>query len=232
MGRLEELNRINEVPVLSIFGPEFREFGRIVPGIAAAGLFRYMETETPVPEEGNIYVPSDPELERLPGIAEIRGTVFGGMDIQAGYCNGRNTTYNGCEYHKSPEVNAAVSDFMLVLGRCSDISDELSYSVDLAKVFYVPRGTVIELFGTTLHLSPVRTCPEGFRCVVILPRGTNTPLSEEERAAARSAVIRGDKEARLLLQKHKWVIAHPEREPLIRQGAYPGVTGPNRELRS
>ena len=34
----------------------------------------------------------------------------------------------------------------------------------------------------------------------------------------------------LLLQRNKWVIAHPAREPLIRQGAYPGVTGENKEL--
>ncbi len=37
------------------------------------------------------------------------------MPIQIGYCNGRNTTYNGFEYHKGSEINIAVTDFMLVL---------------------------------------------------------------------------------------------------------------------
>ncbi|MBQ8469673.1 MAG: DUF4867 family protein, partial [Clostridia bacterium] len=40
-----------------------------------------------------------------------------------------------------------------------------------------------------------------------------------------------DPENVLLLQKNKWVLAHPEREPLIKQGAYPGFLGPNRELK-
>ena len=40
----------------------------------------------------------------------------------------------------------------------------------------------------------------------------------------------GDSEARLLLQKNKWVISHPQREPLMKQGAFPGVIGPNKEL--
>ena len=37
-------------------------------------------------------------------------------------------------------------------------------------------------------------------------------------------------EERLLLQRNKWVIAHPDREPLIKQGAYPGLLGENKEL--
>ena len=27
-----------------------------------------------------------------------------------------------------------------------------------------------------------------------------------------------------------WLIVHPEKEALIKQGAWPGVTGPNREV--
>ena len=57
---------------------------------------------------------------------------------------------------------------------------------------------------------------------MILPRGTNTPLQDKAPNA--------DPESRLLLQRNKWVIAHPEREPLIRQGAHPGLVGPNKEL--
>jgi len=243
LGRLEELNRINGFGIFDVRSAAFRTYGRVLaapegavgaeapgdPGLAE--LFRYMEERTEIPDEGNIYVASDPELEKIESIAVYRNTLFGGLDVQAGYCNGRNTTVNGFEYHKSPEVNIAVTDFLLALGHSYDISDDLSYDVDDAEIFFMPRGTVIELFGTTLHLSPLRTCDAGFRNIVILPRGTNTPLSDEERLAAAEALARGDREARLLLQKQKWVISHPEREPLIRQGAHPGVTGPNRELK-
>ncbi|MBQ7739965.1 MAG: DUF4867 family protein, partial [Eubacterium sp.] len=33
------------------------------------------------------------------------------------------------------------------------------------------------------------------------------------------------------LQKNKWVIAHKDREPLIKQGAYAGLIGENKELK-
>ena len=53
----------------------------------------------------------------------LRDSFYGGMDIQVGYCNGRNTTYNGFEYHKGSEINIAVTDFMLVLGHTWEIRD-------------------------------------------------------------------------------------------------------------
>ena len=39
-----------------------------------------------------------------------------------------------------------------------------------------------------------------------------------------------DMETELLLARNKWVIAHPDRKPLIDQGAYPGIIGDNKEL--
>ena len=90
-------------------------------------------------------------------------------------------------------------------------------------MFFVEKGTAVEMYQTTLHLSPCRTSDEGFKDIVILPRGTNTPFKRRPEPA--------DQEGKLLLQRNKWVIAHPEREPLIRQGAYPGLLGENKELK-
>ena len=39
-----------------------------------------------------------------------------------------------------------------------------------------------------------------------------------------------DVETTLLLARNKWVISHPDRKPLIDQGAYPGIIGENKEL--
>ena len=64
---------------------------------------------------------------------------------------------------------------------------------------------------------------QGFKDIVILPRGTNTPLENRRQPV--------EEEGKLLLQRNKWVIAHPGREPLIRQGAFPGLLGENRELK-
>lgn len=87
------------------------------------------------------------------------------------------------------------------------------------------------MFQTTLHLSPLRVTESGFKMVVILPHGTNTPLTEAEKSASDKAFKSGDSEQRLLLQRNKWVIAHKEREPLIKQGSFAGIIGENTELR-
>ncbi len=219
---LERLNQVNDVPVLSVHDPEFQSYGRVVTGYDLSPLIAYMEHSTDIPETGNIYVPSSAEMEQAPVAGQLRNSFYGEMDIQVGYCNGRNTTYNGFEYHKGSEINVAVTDFMLVLGHTWEIRDN-TYRVEDAKVFFVEKGTAIEMYQTTLHLSPCRVSDQGFKDIVILPRGTNTPL--EKKAAAL------EPEGKLLLQKNKWVIAHPEREPLIRQGAHAGLIGENRELK-
>lgn len=230
MKKIDELNARNDVQIYDINDARFASYGRVIKVLDVDEIMAYMEQNTAIPDNGNIYVPSVPEIESLPVVREISALCYGGLEIQAGYCNGRNSTYNGFEYHKSAEINIAVSDFMLVLGHCWEISDELTYSIDQPEVFFVERGTVFEMYGTTLHLSPIKVSDEGFRDVVILPKGTNTPLSDEEKNIRDRAIENGDKEAVLLLQKQKWVISHPEREPLIRQGAHAGVTGPNKEL--
>lgn len=218
---LEKLNAVNDVPVISVFDPAFAPYGRVLNGYDFSSADAYMREKTDIPENGNIYVPSVSELEELDLKSDIENTLYGSMPVQIGFCNGRNTTYNGFEYHKCSEINYAVTPFMLVLGHVWDIRDN-TYDIRFAQVFFVPAGTAIEMYQTTLHLSPCRVCDEGFKDIVILSRGTNTPLAEK---AANS-----DPESVLLLQRNKWVIAHPEREPLIKQGAHPGVVGENKEL--
>lgn len=218
---LKRLRERNDVPVLSVFDEEFKTFGRVLSGYDFSPLQKYMEEKTEVPESGNVYFASVPELEAFPLKEKLEKVLFGEMPVQIGYCNGRNSTYNGFEFHKCSEINFAVTDFMLVLGHTWDI-EENTYNVKKAKVFFVPKGTAVEMFQTTLHLSPCRTEDGGFRDIVVLSKGTNTPLEEKTDCA--------DGESRLLLQKNKWVLAHPEREPLIRQGAFPGVVGENKEL--
>ncbi len=218
---LENLNAVNDVPVLSVFDPAFAPYGRVIEGCDFSRADEYMLEKTDIPESGNIYVPSVPELEESELKSDIENTLYGSMPVQIGFCNGRNTTYNGFEYHKCSEINYAVTPFMLVLGHVWDIRDN-TYDIRSAQVFFVPAGTAIEMYQTTLHLSPCRVCDEGFKDIVILSRGTNTPLEYKKTNA--------DPESVLLLQRNKWVIAHPEREPLIKQGAHPGVIGENKEL--
>ena len=220
---LKHLNEKNDVEIFGVKDQCFASYGRVVEGIDCTELLSFMQMHTSIPEDGNVYVASVPEMEAIQAAKIFEGRVYGGMPIQVGYCNGRNTTYNGFEYHKGSEINIAVTDFMLVLGHTWEIRDNC-YRVEDAKVFFVEKGTAIEMYQTSLHLSPCRTSDEGFKDIVILPRGTNTPLEEKEKYGSETG------EGRLLLQKNKWVISHPDREPLMRQGAYPGLLGENKEL--
>ena len=224
---LKHLNEVNDVEIWNVSDPAFASYGRIITDHDISALTEYLEEHTSIPETGNVYTASVKELEELPVKKEIETVIYGGMPIQIGYCNGRNTTYNGFEYHKGSEINIAVTDFMLVLAHTWQIQNN-TITTDDAKVFFIPKGTVIEMYQTTLHLSPCRVTDEGFKDVVILPKGTNTPLSEEEKTLRDQS---SDPEAELLLQHNKWVLSHPEREPLIRQGAHPGLLGENKELR-
>ncbi|MCM1544554.1 MAG: DUF4867 family protein [Ruminococcus sp.] len=219
---LERLNELNNVKIYSVFDKVFEDYGAVIDGFDFSPWISYMKTETAVPAENNVYVPSDSGMEQGRLFDDVQNVFYGGMPIQVGYCNGKNSTYNGFEYHKCSEINVAVTDFMLVLGLKKQIKDNKFYVGD-EKVFFVPAGTAIEMYQTTLHLSPCKVSNDGFKAVVVLLKGTNTPL--ETKPTVDNA------ESKLLLQKNKWVIAHKEREPLIKQGAYAGLIGENKELR-
>ena len=234
---LKRLNEVNDVKIWSVFDEEFNSFGQVHRGYDVSALMEYMEANTDIPTEGNVYVPSEEPMELTHIARTIKSVIYGGMPIQIGYCNGRNSTYNGFEYHKCSEVNIAITDMMLVLGHTYDI-ENCHYNNNDATVFFVPKGTMIEMYQTTLHLSPLKVCDEGFKAVVVLAEGTNTPLSPKEKRE-RDTIINSianrnrdeqDLETELLLARNKWVISHPDRKPLIDQGAYPGIIGENKEL--
>jgi len=225
MTLLEELNRCNDVPIHSVEEECFKSFGNVLHSFKKEELnplLDYMEKKTDIPKEGNAYVPSIKEMEQLPIAEMFKLQVYGGMPIQIGYCNGRNSTYNGFEFHKGSEVNIALTDLMLVLGHRWDIQTGGYYDNKNATVFFLPKDTIIEMYQTTLHLSPLKVRDAGFKTIVILPKGTNTPLEQKKKII--------DDESKLLLMKNKWVIAHPDRKPLINQGAFPGILGENKEL--
>lgn len=219
---INHLNEVNDIKIYSVFDDEFKSYGNIVNGFDFSEIISYMNDKTEIPDNGNIYFPSIDDMENTNVFNDVMNVFYGGIPIQIGYCNGRNTTYNGFEYHKCSEINIAVTDFMLVLGHTWQIEDN-KFFVGNEKVFYVPEGTAIEMFQTTLHLSPCRTSDKGFKDIVILLKGTNTPLEGKCNI--------DNNESKLLLQKNKWVLAHKDREPLIKQGAYAGLIGENRELK-
>mgnify|MGYP002534937180 FL=1 len=147
---LKHLNEKNSVTIYSVTDPCFETYGRVISNINCNELISFMEQNTVIPEKGNIYVASVEELERTHIAEFFKNRIYGEMPIQIGYCNGRNTTYNGFEYHKGSEINIAVTDFMLVLGHTWEIKDN-TYRIEDAKVFFVEKGTAREIFKDPRH---------------------------------------------------------------------------------
>ena len=195
----------------------FRKYGKIIRNVDCTQLIAEM-AKTPAPEDAVTYVPSVPELEALPVFADMRDRVYGGMPVQIGYCNGTNNKLNALEYHRDSEINVACTDLILLIGSEQDMDPE-TFEYDTANVeaFLVPAGTMIEVYATTLHYAPCSVNGGVFRCVVVLPRGTNQPLA---------VVPEKDREDALLFAVNKWLVAHPE-SGLEKDGAFMGMTGEN-----
>lgn len=191
----------------------FGKYGKILEGYDVSRLLKEME-HTPLSKDV-IYVPSVEELEVLPVEKEFRDRGYGGLPIQIGYCNGDNRQLNALEYHRSSEVNIAVTDMILLIGAQQDIKADYTYDTSFVEAFLVPAGTVVEVYATTLHYAPCTAVGGGFRCVVILPKGTNTKLNRTPE---------NDGEDRLLTAKNKWLIAHKDAKIA---GAFNGLIGDN-----
>ena len=174
----------------------FRRYGKVLEGYDFTELLKEMK-HTPVPEDVT-YVPSVEEMEALPVAKELQNKGYGGLPIEIGYCNGHNKKLNGLEYHRSSEINVAVTDLVLLIGHQQDVEKDYTYDTSKVEAFLVPAGTAIEVYATTLHYAPCHVNESGFQCVVVLPKGTNTELTFEKAAEG---------EDKLLTAKNKWLIA-------------------------
>ena len=180
----------------------FRRYGKVLEGYDFTELLKEMK-HTPVPEDVT-YVPSVEEMEALPVAKELQNKGYGGLPIEIGYCNGHNKKLNGLEYHRSSEINVAVTDLVLLIGHQQDVEKDFTYDTSKVEAFLVPAGTAIEVYATTLHYAPCHVNESGFQCVVVLPKGTNTELTFEKAAEG---------EDKLLTAKNKWLIGHEEAAP-------------------
>lgn len=195
----------------------FQKYGKLVREMDCSKLLKEMK-HTPMPNDVT-YVPSMKRLEDLEVAEEFQNRMYGGLPIQIGYCNGHNETLNAVEYHRCSEVDVAVDDIILLLGRQQDIKEDFTYDTSLMEAFYVPAGTAVELYATTLHYAPCGVNGNGFRCVIILPRDTNTEITFP---------LAGKDEDILMATKNKWLIAHEEAKI---EGAFCGLRGENITLK-
>ena len=214
---LEKLKKLNfEVKFLDVNSPEFATFGRVIKTLDISEITKEAE-KMENPENGSSYLPSVEAFEKLEIAKTIKNEFFGTLDSQLGYCWGHNNFLNATEWHKGSEINIAITPLVLILGHVWDIVDGKIDSSDFT-AFYLPAGTVVEVYETTLHFCPCEVENSGFGCVVGLPKGTNTNLETEV-------------ENKMLFRKNKWLICHVENKALIEKGVVSGITGTNYEIK-
>lgn len=206
-----EIKKVNDL--------EFKKYGQVLKNYNCEEIIEKMQ-KMPLPLDV-IYEPSVKDLEESEIFKELMEREFGGLPIQIGYCNGNNNMLNAVEYHRSSEINIAVTDLILLLGWQSDINEDHTYDTSKIEAFLVPAGTIIEVFATTLHYAPCNADNNGFRCVVVLPKDTNMPLEYN---------VKKNGEDALLFAKNKWLIGHKDTD-LGKQGAFIGLYGDNISLK-
>lgn len=202
--------------ILKVTDEAFRQYGKVIKDLDVSDIITAM-SETPCPEDV-VYEPSIESLEACKSAQSVSDSLYGGMPIQIGYCNGHNRKLNALEYHRSSEVDVAGTELILLLGRQQDITADFTYDTALVKAFRVPAGTAVELYATTLHYAPCHAQEGGFRCAIVLPKDTNLELTFRHEGGEDSH----------LTAKNKWLLGHPE-------GGLPekspmGLVGENIEL--
>ena len=204
-----------ELKLYSVLDPEFRRYGRVLN--AETGELAAAMAATEIPEEGNCYKASVPALEAVPLMKSLRRTVFGEMEIQAGYCNGHGYKLNAMEYHKCCEINFSTTGLVLLLALPEQLDDGRLDSADVAG-FYLPAGALVEIFPLVMHFAPCRISESGFNCLVVLEKGTNEVLPVVDTSASG--------EEKLLWMRNKWMTCHPD-SPQKEKGAFVGISGEN-----
>ena len=204
-----------ELRLYSVLDPEFRRYGRVLN--AETGELAAAMAAMEIPEEGNCYKASVPALEAVPLMKSLRRTVFGEMEIQAGYCNGHGYKLNAMEYHKCCEINFSTTGLVLLLALPEQLDDGRLDSAD-AVGFYLPAGVLVEIFPLVMHFAPCRISESGFNCLVVLEKGTNEVLPVVDTSASG--------EEKLLWMRNKWMTCHPD-SPQKEKGAFVGISGEN-----
>lgn len=214
LDRLKEKNP--DIKMYSVLDEEFRTFGRIIKDVDTREILKVAK-QIELQEVGVRYLASEENFEKLAIAEEIRNEVFGTLPTEIGYCWGHSSFLNATEWHTSSEINIAVTPIVLFLGHLWEIEDG---KTDASKftAFFVPEGVAIEVYATTTHYCPCQVQDEGFGCVVVLPKETNTQLEVQTK----------DK---LMTAKNKWVVAHNDNHAMIARGITAGISGENLELK-
>ncbi len=211
--KIAEGAKEKSIEIKDVTDKSFACYGKVVADMDLSDMVKALADITP--PDDVVYEPSEEKLEKTFS-QEDAVRLFGGQEVQVGYCAGHNRKLNAVEYHKNSEINVAGTDAILILGKVWDIESDGSYNTSLMEAYKIPAGCAVELYATTLHYAPVQVSEAGFSVGVILPKGTNTPVAKSE----TNNIC--DKQ---LAANNKWLIGHAEGG--LPEGTFIGLKGEN-----
>lgn len=217
MSTFEKIQDLNpDKKIYQLTDPAFVDYGVTYSQYNVSELKTFMDQNVniPAPAAANLYVPSNPDMEKIPVVQQIGRDVFAGLPIEAGECAGHAEALTAVEFHQGSEVNVFFTDVVMVIGKRGQMHAGKFNAEKDAKLFFVPAGTVVEFFSDTLHYSPCEAHTSGFKFIVMLIRGSNQPLPADYHT-----------DNKLIVKQNKFQVVHATRTDKIKQGIQVGVTG-------
>ena len=200
---MKKLNELNpDIDMLSIDDTSFFRYGRVHHDTPVDALLASLDAIA-----GNgAGVQRSVNGQIGAGPAELAATlreVFGSTELQVETVQGKNRRLDALEYHKCVEVVAAGTDMVVLMGLVCDIAWPAgTFDVSRTRAFYVPRGTVYEIFPWCLHGTPIHVhAAMGFRCVVIQPKGAHAPMDFTPEPGGEGKLMQG---------RNTWLMAYAE----------------------
>lgn len=214
MSRIEDFRKANpQYKILSVDDSAFNDFG-VVYHFKVDDVEKVMN-KFAIPAEGSKYIASIPELEATQTIKQIGRDIYAGMPIDAGVTIGHADTFTAFEYHQCSETNIMLNDVVMVLAKRQTLEAQGSIDPNReAKMFFVPKGTVIELYNDSLHYAPLQVTKDGYRVIVVVIHGTNSVLPAGFESTNPRVVKQG-----------KFQVVHRSRKDKIAQGYQVAVVG-------
>ncbi|MFT8459320.1 MAG: DUF4867 family protein [Liquorilactobacillus ghanensis] len=210
--KLRQKNPTYQIEQINV--ENFKIYGNLLQNYDLKEVQNFFANQVSYGEGGNSYNPSNPVLEKMSAIQQIGADVYAGMEFSAGECTGQAQSFSAVEYHQGSEVNIMLTDVVMVLGKRSQIKDGLFNAAADAKLFFIPAGTVIEMYSDTLHYSPIKVEETGFKAVVMVLKGTNQALPVGFKSPNR-----------WIVKKNKFQAAHAVRKDKLAAGSVEGVAG-------
>ena len=221
--KLTVLKKLNpSLEIESVFSSSFNEYGKILNLNCRDKLLKKLDSETQIPNKGNIYTPFVRNWEDKETVDEI--FPYFNEKIEIGYCNGQNTSLNALEWHCCDEINIYATDAILFLAKLTDFDKEQKIDSSKVKTFFVPKNTAILLLKSTLHFSPCKVDQGGFKAIIILSNLTNTELKN-------TTILGNEKYKEFLFKKNKYIICHKDFSTLTVQNVKANLVGKNLNLK-